>query len=484
MRIYLKKILPCVSSLTNMWKYLCLFLLFPPFFLIAQNDFVVVESIQIEGNKHTKERTILREIPFRIGDSIPVTDLADRLEESRLLILNTGLFTLAKFNVKEWDQENNKVKLLLELQEGWYIFPIPIFELADRNFNVWWEEQNRSLDRVNFGLRFYHINLSGNRDRLKLVTQFGYTQKFELDYTFPSLNKKQNLGFNFNAFYARNKEIAYKTIDNKLQFARFDGKFLLQRFRIGGALLYRPKIRSYHNFKLEFQQNTIDDFVKQDTVNIDYFLGNATRQRLFYLRYDFTYDTRDIKPYPLSGNQLYVVLEKEGLGIFKERNGLYLTAEYSKYFPLSKKFSFASLVKGRTALIRNEQPYNNYWALGYGGDFVRGYEFYVIDGLDYAFLKSTLRYELLNIEFNWGKYMPIQQFKIMPLKMYLTSYFDTGYVNDTQFTENNNTLGNTWLKGGGLGVNFVVYYDKVIVFEYSWNHLKEKGLFLSFNLSI
>ena len=31
------------------------------------------------------------------------------------------------------------------LLENWYIFPIPKFELADRNFNVWWKEQKIRL---------------------------------------------------------------------------------------------------------------------------------------------------------------------------------------------------------------------------------------------------------------------------------------------------------------------------------------------------
>jgi len=66
--------------------------------------------------------------------------------------------------------------------------------------------------------------------------------------------------------------------------------------------------------------------------------------------------------------------------------------------------------------------------------------------------------------------------------MYLSLNNDVAYVNDTQFNQSN-FLGNRWLLGGGLGLDLVLYYDKVIQIQYSINHLKEKGLFLHFKLS-
>ena len=59
---------------------------------------------------------------------------------------------------------------------------------------------------------------------------------------------------------------------------------------------------------------------------------------------------------------------------------------------------------------------------------------------------------------------------------------DRAYVNDPQYGEIN-PFGNRWLWGGGLGLDLVLHYDKVIQIQYSINHLKEKGLFLHFKLS-
>jgi len=89
---------------------------------------------------------------------------------------------------------------------------------------------------------------------------------------------------------------------------------------------------------------------------------------------------------------------------------MYLTTKYAKYIPFTKKISLEAIAKTRIALLRGTQPYNNYWAMGYEEDFLRGYEFYVIDGLDYFYLKTSLRFQILNKEINWGNLMLIPQF--------------------------------------------------------------------------
>ncbi len=461
--------------------FTCLLLLLFLSNLDAQSDYVIINNIQVKGNKRTKERIILREMDFAPGDTLELASLQERLEKNKNYIMNTGLFVLMDMNITSWNYETNEIDLLLEMKESWYIYPFPVFELADRNFNVWWTEQERSFKRVNYGIRFVHLNTTGNKDPLKLQFHLGYTQKLELVYQFPAFNKSQTFGLIGEFFYARNKEIAYRTIENKLEFQRVEDEFPLQRFRTGVNFFYRPKIRSIFYGKLEYQKNTISDFVKAE-LNPNYFLGTATSQALMYLRLEYAYENRDIKPYPTKGNYFSTVFEKEGLGIFKERNGAYLTTAFGQYFKLSDRWSTETILKSKIALIRDEQPYNNYWALGYLDDFLSGYEFYVIDGLDYYYAKTALRYKLFDARMNWGKYMPMEAFRDMPIKVFLALNNDFGYVNSTQFNEFN-PLGNQMLWGGGIGLNFVLFYDKVIRIEYSFNHLWEKGLYLHYNLS-
>ena len=170
---------------------------------------------------------------------------------------------------------------------------------------------------------------------------------------------------------------------------------------------------------------------------------------------------------------------KEGLGIFNQINSLYLSAEYGKYWQ-ANKWSWSLNVKGRKALIQKKQPYYNSRALGYGNDFIRGFEYFVIDGQDYAYAKGMMRYELFNRTFQLGKWMPIKAFKELPFKVYSKVYSEHGYVN-TPFYDEGNSLNNSYLRSAGTGIDFVLYHDFVFRYEYSINHLGQKGLYLHFD---
>ncbi len=438
----------------------------------------VVEII-ISGNKKTKEKIIQREITFQVGDKIELEELQAILDRSEQNIQNTGLFVKTELNTH---LEDDRLTVHFTVFETWYIYPYPIFELADRNFNVWWKEQNRSLDRVNFGMRLIHLNLTGHRDKLKLTVQDGYTKKYELDYFFPGVNKAQTLGVFANAFFSRAKEIAFITQNNKLQFYNFDEEFQLRRLRLGTGLSYRPGFYTFQTFKLLYSDNGISDDIAFD-LNPEYFLNNRNNQKHFTLEYNFTFDNRDIKPYPLHGKLISASIQKDGFGLSKDVNALITTLAYQQYFSFNDKISLGLIGKTRVHLLRHKQPYTHLSSLGYEDDVLAGYELYVIDGTDYAFVKSGLRYELINREWDWGKIMFIKQFRQMPYKVYFVLNNDVGYVN-APYYDHYGSFNDQVLWGGGVGLHFVLYFDKVIKLEYNINKLGEKGLFLNFDFSI
>lgn len=447
----------------------------------AQNEAVQVEKILVEGNKKTKEWTVLRELDFAVNDSIGLDELISRLKFNEQLLLNTGLFTEAKLNVRDWDKESYQVSIHIALKEAWYIFPIPVFELADRNFNVWWQEFNLDLNRVNYGLRFYYSNITGRGDLLKLVGQIGYTRKYELEYTLPSFDSNPKIGFYSNILYSQNREAPFQTIANRVTFYRDSQEDMFRRFRLGAGLTYRPKLRQFHRLKLHYHHRSIADTVA--VLNPLFFTGN-NKQRFFSATYQWEFDRRDIKAYPLTGYYIDALFEKRGLGIFKDvsTTAIYPSFHHFISFDEAKKWSLAYQIKAKVSLERAQQPYYEYRALGYENDFIRGYELYVMDGLDFAFLKTSLRYEILNRTINWKKAMPLKPFRIMPLKLYVKAHMDWGYVNDP-FYEANNSLVNKSQLGAGIGIDIVAFLDKVLQVEYSINRLGEKGLYLHFELS-
>ncbi|HLA51786.1 MAG TPA: POTRA domain-containing protein, partial [Flavitalea sp.] len=66
-----------------------------PQVVVNERPAFVVGEIIVTGNKRTKDYVIARELPFKSGDSINLTDLVKQFEIARQQLINTKLFTEA-----------------------------------------------------------------------------------------------------------------------------------------------------------------------------------------------------------------------------------------------------------------------------------------------------------------------------------------------------------------------------------------------------
>jgi len=442
-----------------------------------QSQYFIVRSTLLKGNKKTRDNIILRELDFTKGDTVFINTLTSRLNENKKRILSTGMFTLVNINVKNWDLTSKWADIEISLVENWYIYPAPIFELADRNFNVWWNDQNKSLDRVNYGARITHINFTGNRDAFRATVHFGYTRKFEVRYSIPFINKEQTLGISGNIFYSDGKEIGYITESNKTLYGKHDDEILLTRFRANGSIEYRPKLNNYHRFNLAYHNNNIDLFVATE-LNPDYFLDGKTKLQFFVLEYQYRFDKRIFQFYPEGGVLFAINVKKEGLNIFDDYSNLAVSTEFEKYWNPSPKVIIGGRIKAKTNLIRNKVAFANNTGLGYGKDFIRGYELYVIDGTDYLYTKGSIKLKVFEKVLGINKVMPLNAFKKMMAQIYLSANFDAGFVNERDYKDTN-TFNNRWLYGYGPGIDIIMYNNFLLKIEYSFNHVGEGGLYLS-----
>lgn len=437
-----------------------------------------VASIHVKGNKKTRIATVLRELEFTVGDSLNVKELPAILERNRLRLMNLGIFSNAELVVSNQTMVSD-IDLDINVTEGWYILPVPLLSLADRNFNVWWHEFHHSFKRVNYGIDWTQLNLTGHADALKAKAQFGYTNKYEIQYRSPSLNKSRTLGFETTVSYSRAHELSYNTIGNKLQFLKIPETWLIEQVYVSGTFTSRPKYYTTQSLTLEYRYNHINDTIAHH-LNPDYFLNGAQNQRHSSIIYGITIDHRDIRPYPLSGWRLNGELRWNGLLPNDDLHVGRLFGQFDKYFPLKPWLSVETIVKGRFSYPRNKIPWSNNSGLGYGGNFVRGFEYYVVDGLDYGVVRLSWHFRILNKKFNLGRIMPAKAYRLLPLKVYLSLNTDAGYVNDPYYAAQN-PLANRVIFGYGPGLDFVAWYDKTIRAEWSWNDLGESGFFLRIN---
>ncbi len=467
--------------MTHRFLLLCLLLSSCTYLSTAQVTKICIKSIDIVGHKKTRTALIQNELSIAVGDSIPLAELMPQLEANKRFLINTFLFNYIDIKVAKWEERD--VHLLIVLKESWYIFPLPQFELADRNFNVWWTRHNRDLRRANIGLWLIWRNMTGYNDLLKVIVQFGYTRKFELDYTLPPMGRKRKFGFNVNALYSDNKELAYNTIHNKLVFHNDFNSPELQFQRIRGRLrgYYRRTLYETQRLELGFLQLSVGDSIL--ALNPDFFLDGKQTQRSFNLKYTYTLDRRDIRAYPLNGYYFRGTLTKNGLGIFQDINQFQVTAHFGHFMSIGKRLTVSTEIKGQFSLVRSKIPYYNNRALGYMDDYVRGYQYYVINGQDYFLWRTDINVKVLDFTIPLFKKIPFSYLQSLPIKIHVRYHLDFGYVWD-QYYAQANQLSNTDLMGTGLGIDLIFYaYNIIVQFEYTFNKNGEKGLYLRYKFN-
>lgn len=436
-----------------------------------------IEDVVIEGNQVTRRKIILRECTFAIGDTIRWSKLREKLERTRQNLLNTHLFNFV--TVEPLQIDNYRVIVSITVQERWYTFPYPIFENAETNFNTWWEKKDFS--RTNYGLYLVRDNFRGLNEKLSFTARFGYTKKFAIAYDTPNLNKNQTLGLSSSLNYYEKAEITYNTENNKREFYKDPSGLAVEAQEYKLALNYRPDLNLVQSVELKFTHAGVRDTVV--TLNPNYFVGDISHISYLSLTYSFDFDKRDYKKYPLKGYEIYGVLEQSGLGLTQQTPFSVTTLEagWRHHIELGKNLYFGYSFKGKLVPETNV-PYYLTEALGYN-DFVRGYEYYVIDGTRYGLLKTDLKMRLFQKRNINIPLVPGKQFNRSFLSVYGNIYADLGRTGGGNFALHN-SLANEWLPGVGVGIDLVTYYDVVMRVEYSVDRLGEGGIFIHFKQAL
>ncbi|MEI7594792.1 MAG: POTRA domain-containing protein [Bacteroidota bacterium] len=430
-----------------------------------------MRKIEITGNKTTKQPIILRELTFNINDTINRANIDDLIDKCKKNLLNTSLFNFVTIT---YTIDSVFINFIITVKERWYTWPFPLFELSDRNFNTWLQSKN--FNRVNYGLYLVQENFRGRKESLKLLVRLGYDEEIGLSYQIPYIGKKQHLGMGISGIYSQNHEIPVSSEKNKQLFFKLYSQRALKEYAINYSLTYRSEIHNTFSVQFSYQEALISDSVY---ALYPFYLENNKRNRFFSLTTRYRNDYRDFISYPLTGHYFDVEISKKGIGIFKnEINNLYIKSSIRKY---SKLFSnvYNSIGIGVKYMPLKTKSFYFQRGLGYGNEFVRGYEYYVIEGQDYIFGKANLSYNLIPTKIGYAKWLPFHKFNTIHYALFSNIFFDAGYSKDIYY-KYNNTLNNTLLLGGGIGLDFVTYYDKVIRVEFSYNKLKEKGVFLHF----
>ncbi len=441
---------------------------------------IVIKEITIEGNKKTKDYIILQECPIKKGDTIAIENIDEKLAFAKSRIIGLGLFVEVDNNIIDWE-DNHEVTLHIKVKESWYFYVFPIIELVDRNFNVWWQDHNRSLKRINYGVEARIKNTTGHNDNFYLNFQTGYNTEFSLKYSRPNITPKSYTGFEISTRYKTFDEVNYISENDKQAFFAFDsrGERAFVSRTIDFALTRRKHLFWRHKLGVKYDQNTYNPLVR-DSLNTNLITGLDNELKTFHLYYQAKFNNTDIFQYPLSGWIVQFDIRKQGLGIFKDENLLPVEFFVAYFHKISPKISASISQKARINLLNNELSYNNAKSIGYGSSSVRGYERKTVEARHHWVGKWSINYSLFDKTMNLGKLMPISAFKAIPIRSYFATFVDMGY-GYYDLDVPSNRLPNTLLIGYGVSLDFVVYNDFVFRFNYSFDREGNSGLFVHFD---
>ena len=436
---------------------------------------ITVSNIILSGNTKTQNEIIIRELSFEINEIYTDFDLDKRIKKSKENLVNLRLFNFVTINKID---NKDSIEIIIEVIEKWYIWPYPVLEISERNFNTWWKEfkaNNYSdFSRLNYGVSFNWKNFRGRNELLKIKIRKGFKEHYLLAYEVPYFNKNKTIGVNTNLQLFRRKKTHFLSEKNKLNYFESD-TFNSIDYDLNTEIIYRKNLHQKHKLQFTYLNSSIDDSIS--TLNPNYLGNNLSKTSVYSLRYLFEYENRDYSAYPLHGFAFNFAAKK----YFSATNNakhFEFTSKLEKYIEPYNRFYVGSSFKSKYSTEGN-QPYFIQKALGYI-DYVRGYEYYVVDGQSYWLSKTAIKYELIEKTTFDIPYMKMKQFKKAHYSIYVGVFSDLGYVIDNQNKEQN-TLSNSLLFGKGIALDYVTYYDKLLRIEYSINALGEKGVFLHFS---
>ncbi len=427
---------------------------------------MLVARIDIAGNSKTKDYIILRELPFVKGDSLEAKLLAPAIIQAKQLLMNTQLFVDVQIDTLAND---GQWQIRIQVKERWYLLPLPYFRLVDRNFNQWWVDQNRSLDRVNYGMKFIQNNVSGRNDNLNVWLITGYNRQFSARYTIPFIDKKLTKGFSVGFLHATQKELNIATAGNKQVFLRHSSD-ARKTWRIDASYSYRPDRFKRTTIRLSYFNETIADTILK--VQKNYYPGQTNRQAALDISYRYQYINVSNITYPTSGYYSDLFLLKR---VASRAQSIFQISARQLY---AKKLSTKSfLLLDATAAYKSpiDSVFSNSRLIGYGGMQLRGLEYYVVDGTAGIVSRNAFHFNVKN--FTLTNPVPIKNHEKIPIRLYLKLFADAGYAYH-KYAGRSNSLSNTLLYTYGAGIDLVSVYDFVFRVEYSRNQLGREGLYL------
>lgn len=442
----------------------------------AEYDPVVqVDAIFFEGNKRTKTSFLLEIIALKSGEALGQSKIDSLLSESNKRLNRTLLFKTVDYTIDTVSEENtlvSRINVTFQLSERWYVWPYPVLELVDPNFNIWWKDKDFS--RIRFGLATRIENINGAGDKLFVKGVFGFSKEFRLSY---SKFSRKKWGFSYGVSYVQYPQLEVGNTNAVRQFKRRTPDIIKERYGATIGASKQLSARKSLGLSISAYQSIAKDSLLE--YNNDYF-GVAGKSKLNIVSIGSFYanDSRDYVAFPFSGQFFAAQVQLPFFGDLQPK--LVLSADFRKYYDL-KHGVFSFQIQGQGVLnAGSNMPY----------EFLESFRLYRVPRLFDLYVPSSVQWVQQRNQYLFllirkktirTNFIPIDQFKDPFVTLAVGPFVDQVY-----FVNGNETGGvyNKWLQSAGLSAQLSSYYDKIVRVDAGYNSLGEFGVFLHFTKAL
>jgi len=408
----------------------------------------IVDSITIIGNDITEEFIILRELNFSIGDTLTQQNSLYNRER----VYSLGIFNHVYFVPSIID---TKRILNIVIEEGWYIYPIPLLEAKENDLN-----------KLSYGLFLRIKNFRGRNEDLTAAFALGYDPTFYLSYYNPNIIGKENL-------FIRST-INYSDITNKSPSAEELYGSNFSQTQIGARLILGKRFGLFNRLYINTGYSYIETPFYIPGINA----SNDRIDNLVDFGIGFEHDTRDLFQFPRNGIYSSLTYSFKGLG-FDDISYSVASIDFREYRKIFDGLVGKWRIASRFTFGENV-PYYDYSILG-AGEKIRGHYFEKYEGRDYYLASTEFYYpiiEELNIDLTFIPILPDQLLSYR-IGFFTQIFAETGLAKykDEPFAINK------FYSGYGLGLTFLLLPYQVFRVEVAFNEKFESQLILDLGVS-
>lgn len=425
--------------------------------LIRKNPYLIdslkliVQEVVISGTKVTKDEVILREMSLKKTELFTLSKYKDDVQR----IYNLGLFT--KVEILPIPTSQNHIILNVDVQERWYIFPFPEWGLDEGQWSKIW-----------IGARLRWDNFRGMNENISLFFRVLYNPAISISYNMPWIGKDLHLFASIRGGYSQTQNqslLAIGRLNGSSTWSRNDtGNFAYNQY---SASLTAGKFlsRSFSVFaEIGYTHSRVSEYASDRTVSptgVDKYLIFGP---------GIQFDSRDIREYATKGFFLKTSYLRYGyadkvinFGRYSLETRSFIPVDITKeYYVTIASRIFTSIAAGAVVPIYQHEY------LGYGDNYVRGWNGFGYEGDNVFSFYNELRIPILQPRYISASELPvigkipiINKFQLKH-GLYFTILYDLGAV----WNKNDRIYDIKFMRGAGIGLNFVLPFG--YVFRLDW----------------